>query len=248
MNDHRASFMDTANLTFAEIESGRLAQIYRAAAALFCERGFDATAMSDIAKAVGVTKAAIYHFIPGGKQDLLYAIMSFGLDQLERHVITPARAMPDAEVRLHAIIRNHVRIITAGASIKSDGKSAGRGNPVTIAVDETGGLSPTQRRQIDERKRAYVDLIRDTLRQLQRDGKLRALDATVAAFSLLGTMLWVARWYDTQGRLNAEQIAEEILKLALGGLLHTQSNEYAMTEVKHAKTYSTSNRRSGLRA
>ena len=237
--------MEASNLTFSETESERLAQIYRAAAALFCEQGFDATTMSQISEAVGVTKAALYYFVPGGKQDLLYAIMSFGMDQLERHVITPARAMPDAEARLHAIIRNHVRIITAGASTKKEA----RGNPVTIAVDETGGLSPTQRRQIDERKRAYVELIRDTLRQLQHEDKLRALDATVDAFSLLGTMLWVARWYDTQGRLNAEQIAEEILKLALGGLLqHAQANENAITEVKHAKTYSTSNRRSGLRA
>jgi AcrR family transcriptional regulator len=203
--------MDTANLTFAEIESARLAQIYRAAAALFCERGFDATAMNDIAAAVGVTKAALYYFVPGGKQELLFAIMNFGLDQLERHVIKPARAIPDAETRLHAIIRNHVRLITNGASA--------RGNPVTIVVDETGGLSAAQRRKIDRRKREYVELLRDTLRQLQHDDMLRAVDATVAAFSLLGTMLWVARWYDTQGRLNAEQITEEILKLALGGLM-----------------------------
>ncbi|NOT58612.1 MAG: TetR/AcrR family transcriptional regulator [Acidobacteria bacterium] len=207
--------MEAANLDFAEIESERLAQIYRAAAALFCERGFDATSMQDIAAAVGVTKAALYYFVPGGKQELLFAIMNFGLDQLERHVIKPARAIPDAEARLHTIIRNHVRLITNGASTKN----GARGNPVTIVVDEIGGLDAAQRRQIDRRKRDYVELLRDTLRQLQHEDKLRALDATVAAFSLLGTMLWVARWYDTQGRLNAEQITEEMVKLALGGLL-----------------------------
>ena len=205
--------MKAAELDFDEAESDRHAQIYRAAATLFCEQGFDVTTMSQIAEAVGVTKAALYYFVPGGKQDLLFAIMSFGLDQLERHVITPARATADAEARLHAIIRNHLRLITNGASK--------HGNPVTIAVDETGGLSPAQRRQIDGRKRAYVELIRDTLRQLRRDDKLRALDETVAAFSLLGTMLWVARWYDPNGRLNAEQVAEQILTLALGGLTRT---------------------------
>ena len=233
--------METSNLIFAEAASARHAQIYRAAAALFCERGFDATAMSDIADAVGVTKAALYHFIPGGKQDLLFAIMSFGLDQLERHVVRPARAIPDAETRLRAIIRNHVGIITGGAN--------GRGNPVTIAVDETGGLSKTQRRKIDRRKRAYVDLIRDTLRQLQQEDKLRALDETVAAFSLLGTMLWVARWYAPQGRLNAEQIAAEILNLALGGLLQcAPARKPTRTEMNHAKNNSTGNGRSALRA
>ena len=221
--------METLNLTYAEAESARHAQIYRAAAALFCEQGFDGTAMSEIAAIVGVTKAALYHFIPGGKQDLLYAIMSFGMDQLERHVSTPARAIPDAETRLRAIIRNHIGIITGGATKKS----AGRGNPVTIVVEETGGLSKIQRRKIDQRKRAYVELIRDTLRQLQRENKLRALDETVAAFSLLGTMLWVARWYAPRGRLNAAQIAEEILNLALGGLLRVPQPYAADAAIHH---------------
>ncbi len=197
-----------------EAESDRRTQIYRTAAALFCEKGFDATTMSEIAALVGVTKAALYYFVPGGKQDLLYAVMSFGMDRLEERVIKPARALTDAETRLQIIIRNHVALITEGATANGH-------NSVTIVVDETSGLSKTQRCRIDQRKRAYVDLIRDTLGQLQHEGKLHALDATVAAFSLLGTVLWVARWYDPNGRLNAEQIAEQILNLALGGLTRT---------------------------
>jgi hypothetical protein len=141
------------------------------------------------------------------------------LRQLEHHVIIPARAIPDAETRLHTIIRNHLRIITAGATAKS----TWRGNPVTIVIDETGGLTPAQRRKIDRRKRAYVELLREKLRQLRRDEKLHVLDETVAVCSLLGTMLWVARWYNPLGRLNAEQIAEEILNLAVGGLLQQPS-------------------------
>ena len=218
--------MRSLKQTFAA-ESARHAQIYRAAAALFCERGFDATTMGEIAAAVGVTKAALYYFVPGGKQELLYAVMSFGLDRLEEHVLRPTRAVADAEVRLRTIIRNHVRIITEGAT-------ANGSNPVTIVVEETGGLNETQRRHIDRRKRAYVDLIRDTLRQLRAEEKLRALDTTVAAFSLLGTMLWVARWYAPQGRLNAEQITTEILNLVLGGLLHAPSHDTASAVTPHA--------------
>ena len=63
-----------------EIETNgddRLKQIIYASAQLFCEQGYDATTMSDIGDAIGVTKAAIYHFVPGGKQDLLYAIIDY---------------------------------------------------------------------------------------------------------------------------------------------------------------------------
>ena len=198
--------MESLQQTFETGERERVAQIYLAAAELFCERGFDGTSMNDVAEVVGITKAAIYHFVPGGKKELLYAIMNYGLDRLDAYVITPARAVLDAEERLRVVIRNHVRLITNG-SLKSGH------NPVTILVEEVGGLSAVQRRKIDQRKRVYVDLLRDTLKELKQENKLRAVDETVAAFSLLGIILWISRWYDPAGKLNAEQIVEEVLQL-----------------------------------
>jgi len=192
-------------------EPNRLGEIYRAAALLICEKGYDATSMNDIAEAVGLTKAGVYHHIEG-KKDLLFRIMNFGMDELDENVIFPARAITDAEPRLRAIITNHVRLITS--HITPQGY-----NPVTIVVDEVTGLTPEHRRKIDQRKRGYVDLIRETLKQLREEGKLREVDLTVATFSLLGTVLWLSRWYHPDGRLTPEQIVEEISKIALGGLL-----------------------------
>jgi len=40
---------------------------------------------------------------------------------------------------------------------------------------------------------------------------------------VLGIMLWVSRWYLPDGRLSPDQIAEEIMKIALGGLLRPQA-------------------------
>ena len=132
----------------ASDETNRLAEIYRAAASLICEKGYDATSMNDIAEAVGLTKAGIYHHIEG-KKDLLFRIMNFGMDELDENVIIPARAIADAESRLRAIIANHVRLITS--HITPQGY-----NPVTIIVEEVAGLTPEHRRKIDQRKRAYV--------------------------------------------------------------------------------------------
>ena len=192
-------------------ESNRLGEIYRAAALLICEKGYDATSMNDIAEAVGITKAGVYHHIEG-KKDLLFRIMNFGMDELDEFVIFPARAIADPESRLRAIVTNHVRLITS--HITPQGY-----NPVTIVVDEVAGLTPEHRRKIDQRKRTYVDLIRDTLKQLRKEGKLREVDVTVATFSLLGAILWLSRWYRPDGPLMPEQIVEEISKITLGGVL-----------------------------
>ncbi len=197
----------------ASIKPDRLGEIYRVAARIICEKGYDATSMSDIAEAVGITKAGIYHHIPG-KKDLLFRIMNFGLDMLDEWVIVPAREITDAQDRLISIIQNHVRLITSRSTPQGN-------NPVTIVVDEVAGLTRAHRRKIDQRKRVYVDLIRETLKELKEEGKLRDIDVTTATFSLLGMILWLSRWYYPDGRLTPEQIAEEITNIALGGLLRT---------------------------
>ncbi|HYJ46287.1 MAG TPA: TetR/AcrR family transcriptional regulator [Pyrinomonadaceae bacterium] len=199
----------------AASESDRLADIYRAAAQIICEKGYDATSMNEIAEAVGITKAGLYHHI-SGKRDLLFQIMNFGLDSLEEEVIQPARALEDAEQRLRAIINGHAQLITSRSTPQGN-------NPVTVVVDEVAGLTPAQRRKITQRKRAYVDFISDTLRQLQEDGKLAEVDITAAAFSLLGMILWLSRWYSPAGRLTPEQVSEEVTKIAFGGLLRGAS-------------------------
>jgi hypothetical protein len=65
--------------------------------------------------------------------------------------------------------------------------------------------------------------LRDTLRQLKDEGKLKDVDATVAAFSLFGMLLWLSRWYKPDGRLTGDEVANEIEKIALGGLLRPQA-------------------------
>jgi len=189
----------------------RLAEIYKIAAQIICEKGFDATSMNDIAEAVGITKAGIYHYIPG-KKELLFEIMSYGMDKLEHMVIAPARAIADPEERLRAIIANHCRVITGGITPQGY-------NAVTIVVDEVAALTPAHRRKIVQRKRAYVDLVRNTLKQLKEEGKLKDVDITVGAFSLLGMILWLSRWYRPEGRLQPDQVGEELTKMALGGFL-----------------------------
>ena len=188
----------------------RLTEIYRAAAKIICEKGYDATSMSEIADAVGITKAGVYHHIPG-KQDLLFAIMCYGLDSLENEVIKPARTIDDAEERLRAIVFKHSQLITE--------RSMSSGNPVTIVIDEVAGLTPAHRRKIEQRKRSYVNLVRDTLEELKAEGKLRDLNITVAAFSLFGMILWLSRWYHPGGRLSPDQVAHEVCDIAIAGLI-----------------------------
>ena len=187
-------------------ECDRTIDIYTKAAEIFHAQGFDATSMSNIAAAVDLTKAGLYYYIES-KEDLLYAIMNYAMERLETMVIEPSREIADPVERLKSIIARHARLLTEG------------NKAITILTDEIEGLKPKHRRQILDRKRVYMEFVRDTLEALRASGMLRDVNSTVATFGLFGTLLWIPRWYRPEGELTHDQVIEQITNIATGGLL-----------------------------
>lgn len=190
--------------------NSRRAEICRTAARIIRQKGYDATSVNDIARALGMTKAGLYHYI-SGKEALLFEIMSFGMDQIDEEVVAPIRDVSDPEERLRQLLIRHARIATRAQGA------------VAHLADEIRALPPPARRKIKERMRAYFDLVRDTLAELKAAGRLRDVDLTVAAFTLLGMILWPPRWFRQSGRLTSEQVAAEVTQIALAGLLRPQA-------------------------
>ena len=186
---------------------GRAAEVYRTAARIILQKGYDATSVSDIAEALGITKAGLYHYIKG-KTELLYEIMKYGLEELDREVLVPAQQIEDAEERLRFVITTHARIVTRGDGV------------VTILVDEARALTPAQNRTVVRMKRKYIDCLRVTLDELKKQRKLRDVDTTVAAFSITGAINWLSRWYRPDGKLTADEIAQQIAEIAFRGVLN----------------------------
>ena len=184
----------------------RACKIYRTAAQMIYEKGFDATSMNAIAEAVDLTKPGLYYYVKG-KKELLFSIMSFAMDLLEREVVQPAKTLDDAEDRLRMIVGRHARLLTHETG------------PVAILIDEVAGLSDEQRETITRRKRAYFEFIRETLEALKADGRLHKVDTTTATFSLLGMLMWICRWYQPGGPRNADQVVADITEMAVQGLV-----------------------------
>ncbi len=197
--------MATVRALAQPVESRRV-EICRTAAQIFRDRGYDATSVSDVARALGLTKAGLYHYFDS-KEALLFEIISYGLERVRDDVVLPVLAIRDPEERLRQILLRHARITT-------DGKGA-----VAHLGDEIRALPPAARRQIEDRMRLYFDLVRGTLVELKAAGRLHDVDPTVAAFSVLGMVLWLPRWFRQDGRLSQERVASEITRMALGGLL-----------------------------
>lgn len=187
----------------------RAREIYLTAAQIFFTKGYNATSLNDIADALSITKAALYYYVES-KQELLYQIIKLGLDDVKAEVLDPAREIADAEERLRFIILNHSRL------------SAGGNHAVFIISHEVEALSFNQRQEVLQRRREYFEFIRNTLIELEGQGKLHDIDLTTATFTILGMIIWLARWFSPNGKMSVENVCEDVCEMALRGILRGQ--------------------------
>jgi TetR/AcrR family transcriptional regulator, cholesterol catabolism regulator len=188
-------------------DDARAVDIYREAARIISEKGFDATSMGDIAETVDLTKGGLYYYIKG-KKALLYAIMNFVLNLLEDDVLEIAEEEKDPDRRLAILLSGYVRLVI-------DEPSA-----MNILVNEEEGLDVAYRPKIMERKRAFSDFLRDSIvAVLERQDRVPELDPTVAAHSVLGMVHGVVLWYKTECDLTPDELVDQVTQLALRGLI-----------------------------
>lgn len=182
------------------------AEVFRAAARLMVQEGYAGTSISDIAKAVGMTKAGLYHHITG-KQDLLFQILQHAWGEMERLVIEPMKQVKDPERRLTEMIRAHVRGILGG------------GLEFTLLYRERHHLDDGQQEIMAQRTRAHLASVGATLRALQDEGKLRDLDIQIATIHLLKTITGIADWYPSFSQISEDHLVEQTVNYSLSAIL-----------------------------
>lgn len=58
-------------------------------AEVFRKYGYEGASLSQITKATGLGKGSLYHFFPGGKEDMAQAVLKHVDDWFQTHVFTP---------------------------------------------------------------------------------------------------------------------------------------------------------------
>ena len=179
----------------------------RAASDLFAERGFAETSLMDIAGAVGLSKAAVYHYFPT-KQVLYDVIVVDLLQRLYHHV---AAAVPGDDTpaagRLRAAMRGHAEFFESNFA-----------EYVTL-LHGFGGLN----RVVSDPERAirkrYENMFRSIIIKGIADAEIRNADAAVIARGALSMLNWMTRWFDPKGKRRAIDFAEDYFDLLAHGIL-----------------------------
>jgi AcrR family transcriptional regulator len=184
------------------------AAIEAAAVELFARLGYHATSMRAIAGAAGVQAAAIYHWYPS-KEALLVRLQDDFMERLtervENAIAAPAVASRPA-LRLAAAVREHV--VFHGEHTRE----------AFVTDSEIRALTDAPRAALIAKRDAYQELFAGMVRAGIRDGTLRTSDARVATYAILLQCTGVALWFDPEGPLPLEQVAELHVELVLGSL------------------------------
>jgi AcrR family transcriptional regulator len=177
-------------------------RIQDAALQLFAAKGFFATGIREIADRVGVTTAALYHYM-GSKDELLIEIMVSSMTQLIRAAEESLATADEPAAELAALVRAHVgyHALDPLRSMVND--------------DELRAVSGKPRAHIMELRDSYERLWAGTLDRGLASGVFHVADAKITRLALLEMCNGVDRWYSSTGPMGPGEVADVFADLAL---------------------------------
>ena len=190
------STIDGAELaaTQAKRLANRLPALLDAAATQFAERGYHATTIREVAKAIEITPGAIYFHVPT-KQHLLVAVYEEGVRRILERLDKAVIGIEDPVERLEAAIRAHLESILD--------TSAYARVVIRVLPDDV----PEAARELTQLRERHENRFRQLFADLslppERDRKL-------ARLLLLGALNWTSVWYRRKGD-DLEPLVREVM-------------------------------------
>jgi TetR/AcrR family transcriptional regulator, cholesterol catabolism regulator len=178
----------------------RLDDIVDAAAEVFRAKGYRASTLEDVAEALDLRRASLYHYVRS-KSQLLSIICERALSLALQSVDEINRIQDPAE-RLVALLRMHATLIAREQAM------------ATVFFDEQASLPDDDRARVGDVHRRYFAAFAATVETSIEAGVLPRTDPRLSAHAIVGMVTWVYKWF-RPGRDDAEAFADTCVALLL---------------------------------
>ncbi|HEY8703944.1 MAG TPA: TetR/AcrR family transcriptional regulator [Gaiellaceae bacterium] len=183
--------------------SARREELTRIAARLFAERGYQGTSLADLAEALGVQKASLYHHI-ASKEDLLWEVAWEGAEAFHAGLDGVPSDAPAAE-RIRLALRAHLAVVGQQLDV------------ATVFVREWRHLEGDRRDRFVAERRRYEVRIRELFRAGVEESQLRTdLDVATAALLFLSAANWAYTWLRPGS--GTDELADRLYAALLDGM------------------------------
>lgn len=180
-------------------------EIYTEAAKLFRDKGYKSASVRDLAKAVKLQASSLYSHI-GSKEEILRDIcfknayrFIEGMDQVEKNGGT-------AIEKVRALIALHVKIATQDTT------------SVTVFNGEWKHLSEPHLRNFLSLRKNYEKRFRAIIVTGVKNGELKNVNPNTAFFTILTSIQWLHFWYESNKKMDIEELQRDINLLLIDGL------------------------------
>lgn len=182
------------------------ADVVEAAGRLFAERGYHGTSMRDLGKELGLLGSSLYAHVES-KQDLLVEVVESGSRLFEASAEGALVTEGTAQEKLEALISGHVDVVLDNLAI------------ARTFLNEARMLDEPQRKRVIEVRDHYEGAFRKVLKLGIEDGSFRSdLDPKTCSIFILSVLNALERWYNPRGRLNREDLVDELVRFSVNSL------------------------------
>ncbi|UOF91850.1 TetR/AcrR family transcriptional regulator [Fodinisporobacter ferrooxydans] len=185
--------------------SNKHEEIAQAAIRLFEKKGYHATSVQDIADEVGLQKGSLYHYI-SSKEDLLMQITHQAINGFNRNLEKIMNLQLPVREKFILAFESHLNSLTSNMSM------------AIVLLREAFSLGEHQHSVIQQATDQYLDLWCRILDEGLASGEFHHTNSRLTALSILGSLNWVYRWYDSNKRLSPNELAREFANIFLRGI------------------------------
>jgi TetR/AcrR family transcriptional regulator len=178
-------------------------ELLRAAVRVFNQNGAVNTSLEDVARELGITKAAIYYYFES-KQEILYECYCMSLDLADDIVAYAREHGRTGRDKLRLYIR---RFVEQGLSEL---------NP-TMGLRQQLTLEPRYLKKLVGRRRIHRDGVRALIAEGVKDGSIVNCNPAVLQSMIAGAHSWLFMSFRRDGEMSAVEMAEAVTELMAGG-------------------------------
>ena len=184
--------------------------LMKQAARAFSLNGYEATSLLDIAKIMGVTKTALYHYVSSKQEILLEChLLSHELGgQAIKYASTHGR---DSLDKIHLLARKYIELLT------------GEIGSCAVLL-EFNALSDENRNVIARHRDNFERHVRNLVKAALVENNVKHRDPKLAVFFFMGAVNWLTRWYRPDGDLSGEFIARQFADMFVNAIVGARNS------------------------
>jgi AcrR family transcriptional regulator len=190
---------------FTEKGKSKIDEICQKATEVFSKRGYRNATLADVSRAADISKGGIYHYF-STKEELLYFILCRYMDQTLSELREEMKQFMTPQERIRVFVQHHIRHYRENL------------HESRLILHEAQNLPTNYWAIIRYKEKEYMKILKSSVESLSEAFENNPRRVGLIAYSLIGMCNWPYMWFNPDGPVSPEELAEEISRIFLGEL------------------------------